>query len=430
MFENLSPREKMLAMVVGSLAPIMILFFGFMWFMDRYDTNSSEIDDLMSQIEIQEEKTRQGILAAQRQRYYRKTSLPAIQGRAKNAYKAWLDHVVLEEAGMTYDGVRFKEAGGLEFERDPVAIRSAMTLRPKATLPQLIKFLHAFYSADHLHRINKLSIKPVSKSNRGKAPILTGELQLDIEVEMLSLVDGPERMESFPVWENELPELDEYSQRILSRNIFGPANNAPAFKKPRKLEFTIAKSKEDADGKYETIQVEATDADADDLLAFELFQESGADESIAIELGDQPRTASKRKISLRIPKQHKATRIPISMGVVDDGMPAKSNEIKFTVVFKKPTVKPKKPDPVLVDLATLSFVKGLMKGVDGRWTALVFVKSDPHKLAAGDSLELGKKEWKVVEVSKERVTFEIDGKRKTLGVDNALSDSSAESKNP
>ncbi len=430
MFENLTPREKMLAMVVGSLAPIMILLFGFMWFMDRYDTNASEIDDLLSQIEVQKDKTSRGTRAAQRQRYYRKASLPAVQGRAKQAYKAWLDNVVLEEAGMTYDGVRFKEAGALEFERDPVAIRSAMTLRPKATLPQLVKFLHSFYSADHLHRINKLSIKPVSKSNRGKAPILTGELQLDIEVEMLSLVDGPERMESFPVWKNEMPEVDEYARKILARNIFGPANNTPAIKKPARLEFNIAASKEAADGKYETIQVAATDADADDILAFELFEESGADGSIAMVLSDQPRTASQRKISLRIPKQTEAMRIPISMGVVDDGMPAKSSEIKFTVVFKKPKVEPKKPEPVKVDLATLSFVKGLMKGVDGRWTALVFVKSDPHKLAAGDSLELGKKEWKVVDVSKEHVTFEVDGERKSLCVDNALSDNSTDSKRP
>ncbi len=423
MFENLSSREKTLAIIIGSLAPIFVLFFGFMWFMDRYETSADEIDDLMSQIEMQEDKTKRGVLAAQRQRYYRKTSLPSETSRAKNMYKNWLDDVIRLDVGMDYNGVTFQEGGKLVFERDTVAMRNSVTLRPKGTLQQLLKFLHVFYSADQLHRINKLSIKPVAIANRGKAPVLTGELQLDIEIEMLSLVDGPARMESFPAWKNEMAEVDEYGRKILARNIFGPANNKPVFEKPSGLEFVFAETEDDAVGKYKTIQIKATDADAENLLAFELIEESGSENEFGLVIGEQPRTASQRQISLRVPMQAKAVRIPVSLGVVDSGMPAKRNEIKFTIVFKPPEKDaPKTAPKPAAKFATMSSVKGLMREVDGRWVALVSVQSESHKLGAGDLLKLDEKDWKVLDVNRRNITFEVDGETMTFGLNSFLSE--------
>jgi len=247
---------------------------------------------------------------------------------------------------------------------------------------------------------------------------LTGELQMEFEIETLSLVDAADSIESFPVWSRELPKVENYSDRILARNIFGPANNKPSFKDPRKLKFTIAKSADDASGKFVTVQVAAEDADKDDLLAFELLSET----SEAL-LGDQPRTASVRQISLRVPQQSAPITIPISMKVSDDGLPAKEDTIDFKVVFeapridKKPGPKPPKPKPVPIEYIKHTYVRGLVKGRDGRWVAIIvnqLTSQSLQKLAIDDSIEVDGDTWKVVGVDKKSVTFEVNGERRSF----------------
>ena len=424
MFENMSPREKKLALFVGAMLPIVVLFLAFFWFMDRFDSNNEQIDDLMAQVQEQEDKTRLGLAASKRQGFYRKTSLPRTLGRTRNVYSAWLDEVVLEDCGMTYKAVRSKKGGNLVYERDSIASRNAFTIRPIGTLEQLTKFLHIFYSAEHMHRINKLSIKPDSKSTRGKPAVLTGELRMEIEIEVLSMSDGPDDIASFPVWKKELPMLDRYADNILTRNIFGPANNKPSFDKPRGIKFTHVETESAAAGKFETVLLSVKDADKDDMLSFELVEKSGQ-EDFGIELGEQPRTASTRRISLRVPKQFKRTRIPVTVRVVDDGLPAKSDEIDLMVAFDPPTKKTeeKKDPPKLMAEAAMTNVIGLMRGTDKRWVARIHLptKLRSEEFGEGDSITVDGKKWKVVEVTKDYVTFEIAGERKSFRVESNLS---------
>lgn len=425
MFDNLSPLEKKLAICVGALVPVVLLFLGFFWFMDSYDANANEIAALEAQIEEQDQKTKAGILASQRQRYYRKVSLPSKQSVTRSLYNDWLTNLVRKDCGMTFNGVIFKDSSSIIYERYKIASREVFSLKPKGTLPQVIEFLYRFHSADHLHRINKLTIRPLTKSVRGKKSVLTGEVTLSLEIETLQLVDGPQNLASFPAFNRELPPIDQYKETILARNIFGPANNAPKLEKPKSLKHTIAKSAKDADGKYVTIQIAATDIDKEDVLSFEIVEESGKESSVkGIVLGDQPITSSQRKISLRVPMQFEPKTIPLTVAVSDDGMPAKGDEIKFSVVFSPPKKSgPPAKDPDPIDLATLTFVRGLMRGVDGKWKALVFVqtKAESHQLAAGDTLSLDDKEWKVVDVNKKQVTFEVDGVQKSYSTNSSLS---------
>lgn len=423
MFENMSPRERTLAIAVGSLLPIVILFVAFFWFMDRYDANETEINNLTANVEEQEDKLMRGQNASSRRGYYRKTSLPATTGRTQNIYSNWLTDVVQKECKMTFSGPKLKKGGVLIYERDEVAIRNAFTIRPKGTLEQLIQFLHIFYSADHLHRINKLAIKPIGKAQRGKPAVLTGELQLDIEIETLSMADGPEDIASFPTWQRQLPTMDRYTDSILNRNIFGPRNNSPTFSKPGKTKFTHVKTEKDALGKYETVTLSVKDADKKDLLSFELVEKSGQD-NFGVVLGDQPRTATTRRIALRVPKQFKPARIPITVRVSDDGLPAKTDEIDFTIVFEAPDVpkvanveEPERPKD-----ATMTSVIGLMRGNDGRWVARIHHKTKlrSEQFGEGDSMTVDDKEWKVVEVTDKVVTFDVEGERKSFAIESYL----------
>ena len=423
MFANMNPRERILAITVGSLLPIAVLFMAFLWFMERFDSNISEIESLEAQVEKQDEIKRLGILASQRQGYYRKVSMPKTERHTRSVYSAWLENLVVKESGLSFDGVKFKDGVSVVYERDRVARRISFTVRPKGTLPQLIKFLHEFYSADHLHRINKLLIKPVTDTKRGKT-VLTDQLQMDIDIETLSLVEGPDNIEEFPVWKKELPTVDQYTQRILPRNIFGPKNNAPSLKKPTNLKFTIAKSEEAAVGKYETIQISVTDADPDNIMSFQLLEESGQDQNYGLILTEQPRSASVRKISLRVPKQAKACRIPVSVEVVDDGLPSKSDQMKFTVVFAEPKKDIPKKKPKLAKQASLTQVIGLMKNRAGAWVARIQTPTSVEslELAQGDSIKIDKVDWKVVEVTRKTVTFDAAGEQKTFGMRSLLDD--------
>ena len=214
MVENMTAREKNLAIVVGAMVPIVVMFLAFFWFMDRYEANYDQIDELTANVKAQEDIKERGLAASQRQSFYRKTSLPTKSGLTQSIYKTWLDNVVIKECGMSYNGPRMKPAGNLDFDRNRIARRNAFTISPKGTLEQLTKFLHIFYSADHMHRINKLSAKAIGKSERGKPEVLTGELRMLIEIETLSMSDGPDNIESFPVWQQQLASLDQYTEKL------------------------------------------------------------------------------------------------------------------------------------------------------------------------------------------------------------------------
>lgn len=431
MFENMSARERVLAISVLSLLPIFLLFFGFLWFMDLYEGNASNIDQLSSQLEAEEDKTHRGMLASQRQNYYRKVSLPANTNRVRSIYRNWLDDLIIKKAGMTHFGVKFKDnTGALIHEQDTIAKREIFTARPKGTLPQLITFLHAFYSADHLHRINKLSIKPLTTVKRGKAPVLTKDLQIEMEIETLSMVDARESIESFPVYNRQLESIDNYSGRILARNIFGPANNPPSLEKPRTLKFTVAKESDNVTGKFVTVQVSVDDIDKDDLHVFELLRDEG-EATTKVVLGDQPRSPSIRRISVKVPKQKTPTTIPISLKVRDSGLPAKEDTLKFAVVFnpapvaKPPKQKPPEPEPIPVEFAKHTFVRGIVKGKDGRWVAWIVQQlkaQNMQKLGVGDSIEMDDVTWKVVSVDAKAVTFEVDGEQLSFVTGSSLAE--------
>ena len=424
MFENMSDRERVLAISVASLLPIFLVFFGFLWFMDRYEGNASTLDRLDTELQAEEDKTRQVMRASERQNYYRKISLPANTNRARIVYRSWLDDLITKKSGMTHFGVKYRnDIGGLIHDRDTIAKREIFSSRPQGTLPQLITFLHEFYSADHLHRINKLSIKPVPKPSRGGKLEPTDKLQIELEIETLSMSDAADSIETFPLFQRQLEGIDSYNGRILARNLFGPANNQPTLEKPRKLKFSAAKEDEDVSDKYVTVKVSAKDLDKGDRLSFELLDASQGAVSEApaakVVLGQQPRSASVRTISLKVPQQKAPTTIPVSMKVRDNGLPAKEDTIDFEVVFEAAKVVKKeksepKAEPLPVEHAEQTYVRGIVKGKDGRWLALIVeqLKSQSmKKLGVDDTIEIDGVTWKVVSIDRKAVTFEVDGEQ-------------------
>ena len=101
----------------------------------------------------------------------------------------------------------------------------ALSLAPfnvsgRGNLQQVVMFLYKFYSADFLHRIERLSINPIKD---------TRQLDVSFTVEAVSL-PGSANVERLPDRTSErlaLAHLDDYTEPILERNLFGPPNSSP-----------------------------------------------------------------------------------------------------------------------------------------------------------------------------------------------------------
>lgn len=400
-YHGLSKREQKLVLWVSLLLPLALIAYFTFSFIDSYSKNSLELAALKSQITEQEEKTHQGILAGRRQAYYRAASLPSRPSAAKNVYKDWLTTAV-RDSGMEYPGVSLSNSDRIEFEGNLVGYSTPFTLRPTATLPQLIAFLTKFYSADHLHRISELTIKPIRKKASGGKTVLTGELKLTMKIHVLSLFDGPDKVDTFPMYTNP-PGPPEQFDQILARNVFGPANNVPSLGNPSKTKFYV-----DEDG---LVTLSATDLDKDDVLSFELVKSDVQ----SAHLSEQPKSASVRNITLTIPAQEPG-KYSFTVEVRDDGMPAKVNEKTFVIEFSKrppPTIVKKDPPEPEIKLVEATYVHGLMQGTDGQWKALVVVHPDNNRamrVKAGDKFELDDEKFIVKSVDEKSLTLEVGGK--------------------
>lgn len=402
-YKKLSQREQRLALGVGLLAPIILGALLLFWFIDRYEENAAEINGLLTKISDEEEKTHQGSLAAKRQEYYRAASLPSRSSKAKNVYKSWLARLVQQTAGMSDRGVTLRDNGRLEFQGTKVGDRITFTLRPIGTLQQLQKFLHGFYAADHLHRINSLSVKPLTKPSGANKRALSGELQLVIEIEVLALADGPREMDSFPIYAKADSPIEDFDM-VLNRNIFGPPNNIPTLKNPTKKKFYVG---EDA-----LVSIRASDADRDDILAFELTDWSVEGALIL----SQPKSARVRDTKLKIPAQEPGE-YDFTVKVKDNGFPAKESELQFQITFAEkpvrqpPKVKPKDPPKPPLKMATETYVNGFMQGGDGLWKSLIMIRpmGQSLRLKEGDTFKLDKQQWKVQSVKEGSVTLEVEG---------------------
>ena len=83
MMDKLSKREKTLVYItVGSLV-VGLMFLGFFYFLNSYNSNIAVLQGVESRISDQENKTLQGIQAGKRKRYYTETSLTSDVSDAK-----------------------------------------------------------------------------------------------------------------------------------------------------------------------------------------------------------------------------------------------------------------------------------------------------------------------------------------------------------
>ena len=405
MFENMTQREKVLAMVVGALVPITLIFMGVFWFIEKNSLNDGEIMSLSEQVSRENEKTALSTKANSRRIYYRSVSMPSNLADATNDYLLWLNKLAGDEIKMEGLSVAPLSGDKIKFKSKVVGNTKKFAMTATGNLSQLSEFLTKFYSVDLLHRINSLKVIPLTTgpAKAGKR-VLSGNLNLSITVEVLSLVDADEQREFTSVYREMARTSEEYQNGILRRNIFGPANNTPS--------LSGRPSSSYVSGKDIKVSLTGEDADKNDLLSFELIE--GSIEGVKLVQTD----SKSRRASLQIPGQ-KAGRYEFKVGVKDNGFPAKTNEKKFTVVFKDFVAKKEKPKPPPAPAyvnAKQARITGIVKDLSGDWMVWIKVRTtgERFKLKVGETFNLDEREWLVESIEPGAAVLKVDNKLLTF----------------
>ncbi len=342
MFENMTKREKMLAAVVAALVPIGMLFFGFMWFMDKVEANYLEMDTLASAVEAQEDLEFQAAKAKIRREFYRTISIPSNLNDAKEQYSTWLSNLAARNSMEAFEfGQAAGQARNFKDNKvfDPVTYRISFD----GTLENFANLLYDFETAAILHRIRSLTVNPPNRTADAGADssYSKGLLKINMEVDVLSLVDAdgardldqlkipPDSFISFRD-RREDQSAEEYKQKVLGtiagRNIFSPGNSPPVFE-------TV--DAEVTAGQKISFSIEADDPDNKDRLLFELISSELSEPEI------KQATPKAKRINFSAAAAEIGT-YKVVVRATDNGNPRKSTDQEILInVVEKANSKPR-----------------------------------------------------------------------------------------
>lgn len=413
MFDKLTPREKVLVYVVGTIVPIALVAVVGLWFINSLSQNDIDRAAVAKKISDEEYKMAIAKKADRRRAYYESISLPADIEAASNNYLAWLKGLVRDDLKLRLKMLTPNDSTPLKVETKVVGERKSYTLAMDGTLNDLTQFLRYFYRVELLHRINSLKITPQNETVGSKQKIRNGVLSIVAKIEVLSLTSsmtGPDFIDELKrelKIENEWSkELDSIASTVVRRDIFGPPNNEPT--------VTARPSRSYTSMKDVSVSLSAKDADDEDLLKFEFVSCDKPIENVKIVAKEGDRSGK-----LVIPGQ-KAGSYNFVVKVLDNGFPAKWTEETVRVVFKDEepkVVKPvEKPAPAFLN-AKETRITAIVRDRQGDWEVWVNVRTtgERFKLKQGESFELDKKEWFVDEIRSDEAVFRVENSQFTVG---------------
>lgn len=191
---NLKPRERFLLIVTGGMVGVLVVYLLFSSL-----TGSRDYADRENLQNLVDQKTRD--INAVRRAFTSKHGAEALA-----IWREWSPHVDPRKAGSEYHDWLAELSRQAGFE-EPDVQASLMhterglgyslpyTIRARVDMNQLVQFLHAFYSAERMHRIESLTIKPVGGSSRFDLTLRVELLSLDeialATVERFQILDRP-----------------------------------------------------------------------------------------------------------------------------------------------------------------------------------------------------------------------------------------------
>jgi hypothetical protein len=318
------------------------------------------------------------------------SSLPKDDQLARKQYIEWLD--AMAHSVFTNPLVSKKEPLPI----DGAYMKYQFEIGAVANLDQILSFLGKFYEKNYLHRLKDLKIAAIPASS---------ELRMTSTIEVIALVDANMKQDPPSSPAKKLAKKpEEYAASIIRRNIFGPENQAPKLVSSKKERVEIGKSAEGT--------VKADDPDEGQSIAYEFVGEAPANAELDNKTGRWKFTP---------PEKGTYT---LLVRAVDSGFPAKVAEqkIEIEVIDPAPPAAPVATKPKF-DPASQIFITGIVKGRKGSEVWLFSrVENQTTNASVGDQIELGQVKGTLVEIGKDFIVVETEGRRWTAGMDESLAE--------
>jgi hypothetical protein len=375
-------RERLLALIVGCVAVLVAGFFTYSWVKGQFDRRARDITKLTSDIKKFERTAALGRTASSKISRYEQRSLPANADIARTRYQTWLVNE-MESTGLIEPDVKFGTAQGGEKD---IYIKQNFTVDAIGTLPQVVDLLHSFYSVDWLHRITRLSLKPIKDSKL---------LGITMQIETLSLkkANSIDKLDPIPSSRLALKSRDAYYDTIVGRNIFGPRNNEP--------KISISGSQDVFLGREVDLTIKGEDPDWLDQVLLNLVESAAPDAKLDPVTGKftwKPTAEGKYEFTVE---------------GTDDGFPSKVSTREKIVINVRPQGAP--PPAAVFDVAKFTMLTALLD-LDGQGEVWLHVRPTGQMvtLHEGDRFEIGTVKGTVSQIGEHDFCFDFEGKRRKL----------------
>lgn len=376
----MTKREQKLALAVGSLVALLVGGYLVSLVRSAFESRRETLDSVASDVRRTKLTITRGERAKQQRAEFRQRSLPADVALARSVYQTWLIKTA-ETSGLSDVSVTPSTVG----TQRNVYSRHRFSLAARGNLEQTTRFLYDFASAGHLHRIETLMLKPLQDSR---------ELDIRFTADALSLVDATDRRELTKLPGDRLAHSDvkEYIDKIVRRNVYGPANLPPRFS--GEIVQTAAPNKP------LTFNIRASDPDKLDKVSYELGEHSLEGLQLDPQTGEVKWTPGE------------LGEFVFAVTAIDNGFPPKSSSTNVRIrVAEPPPPPPPPPRPKpSYEIAKMSIISAV-NSVNGRPEIWVNVRPEGRilKVRVGDALEVGEFKAIVKSIAGQEAEIEVDG---------------------
>lgn len=386
----MNQREKVLAIAVGSLGVLLVGQYGLSSVRKGLQIKQAQVDKLSKEVDDKQLIIDEGLFSIGKLGQLKPSSLPKDDQLARKQYIEWLDstaHSVFENVVVSNKDPLPVDGAYLKYQFEVGAI---------GNLDQIVSFMGKFYEKNYLHRLKELKIASIPDNTL---------LRMTTSIEVIALVDADMKQTPPTSPSNKLAKKpEEYAATIMRRNIFGPENQAPKLASSKKERVEIGRSAEGT--------VKADDPDKGQALAYEFVGEAPANAEI------DPKTG---RWKFTPPEKGTYT---LLVRAIDNGFPVKVAEQKIEIEVVDP---PPPPAPVAekpkFDAAAQTFITGIVTGRKGPEVWLFSrTENQTTNAAVGDLIELGNVKGKLVEIGKDFIVVETEGRRWTAGMDESLAE--------
>lgn len=384
--QNISPRERVLALAVGALVVLMGGFYVFRQVEAGFKQRAQTLERLRGEKRQKTRLVQSGLVAQQRLQGYQERSLPPSPQQARQLYTDWLLNGVTE---IGFSEPKVSPVTGGPRSPTEAYTAQAFSVSGAGSLEMLTRLLYQFYSVDYLHRVKSLQVTPRDAKT----------ISFAMTVEALSLPDAPERdaLHHPPAQRLAESDLQSYVDAICGRNMFGPPNTPPT--------LSVAGVTTHANQEV-TLAPSASDSDKDDRLIYSWESQDVTGARFDAQTG-------KLSWTPRQPGEYTVT-----LAVKDDGVPARTTrqQVKITVtqppapVYIAPSPPQVRKPPY--EQVQFTYVNGITE-VDGRRQVWMIDRrtGKSYWLYEGDPFQVGDFRAQVKHIGDLDVEFEWYGRR-------------------